>query len=81
MKMWVSFGCGPEKVGIVRVEKVVTTFSPSTWVENDKSLLHTNRWDVYISDKLSLTKGVYSVELSGYDEKKVLWKVVDNHVI
>ena len=32
LKRWVSFGCGPEKVGIARVEKVVLTFSPPTWV-------------------------------------------------
>ena len=33
LKRWVSFGCGPEKVGITRVEKVVPTFSPPTWVD------------------------------------------------
>ena len=32
MKRWVSFGCGPEKVGIARVETVVPTFSTPTWV-------------------------------------------------
>ena len=32
MKRWVSFGCGPEKVGIARVEMGVPTFSPPTWV-------------------------------------------------
>ena len=33
LKRWVSFGCGPEKVGIARVETVVPTFSPPTWVD------------------------------------------------
>ena len=30
LKRWVSFGCGTEKVGITRVEKVVPTFLPPT---------------------------------------------------
>ena len=32
MKRWVSFGYGPEKVGIARVEKLVPIFSTPTWV-------------------------------------------------
>ena len=28
LKMWVLFGCGPEKVSIMRAEKVVPIFSP-----------------------------------------------------
>ena len=32
LKRWVSFGCGPENVGIARVENEVPTFSPPTWL-------------------------------------------------
>ena len=50
-------------------------------VDKDKSILHTKRWDVYMNEKKMLNKGGYSVEVSGSDGKKVIWEVVDDHVI
>ena len=34
-----------------------------------------------MSDKISLIKGSYYVEVSGSAGKKVLWEVVDEHVV
>ena len=42
-------------------------------VDDQKEILHAKRWDVYINDKEVLIKGGYYVEVSGYDEDKVLW--------
>ena len=50
-------------------------------VEYTKALLHVNRWDIYINEKGKLFKGGYLVKVVGHDNKKVLWEVVDNHVI
>ena len=33
-----------------------------------------------MSDKLSLMKGVYYVEVSGYDGRVFLWELVEDHV-
>ena len=40
---------------------------------DEKALLHVKRWYLYISDKESLVKGNYLVEVVGHDKKKVLW--------
>ena len=50
-------------------------------VYNSKSLLHDKRWDIYVNEKEKLVKGGYLVEVIGNDKKKVLWEVVDNHVV
>ena len=50
-------------------------------VENAKSLLHAKRWDLYLNENKKLVKGRYSVEVVGYDGKKVIWEVVNDHVV
>ena len=50
-------------------------------VDGTKALLHAKKWDVYNSEKEALLKGGYSVEVSEKDRKKVIWEVVDNHVV
>ena len=50
-------------------------------VDDKKALLHTKRWDVYVNEKENIMKGGYLVEIVIYDRKKVLWIVVDNHVV
>ena len=47
---------------------------------DEKALLHAKRWDLYLNEKESLVKGKYSVEVVGYDKKKLLWEVVGDHV-
>ena len=47
----------------------------------DKSLLHSNRWYFYMRQKLSLIDVGYSVEVSGSDRKKVVWEVIQDHVV
>ena len=42
-------------------------------VDDEKVILHANKWDVYMSEKKALIKGEYYVELSGSDGKKVIW--------
>ena len=36
---------------------------------------------IHMSSESSIIKGEYSVEVSCYDGKKVLWGVVDDHVV
>ena len=50
-------------------------------VDDAKALLHAKRWDIYANEKEKLVKGGYSVEVVGNDKKKVLWEVVDDHVL
>ena len=50
-------------------------------VDGTKALLHAKKWDVCNSEKESLIKGRYSVEVSDKDGKKVIWDVTDDHVV
>ena len=50
-------------------------------VDNEKALLHAKRWDIYVNEKEKLVKGEYLVEFFGHEKKKVLWEVVDDHVL
>ena len=50
-------------------------------VDSKKALLHAKRLDLYVNEKEQLVKGKYLVEFVGHDKKKVLWEVVDNHVV
>ena len=50
-------------------------------VDGTNSLLHAKKWDVYNSDKEALIKGRYIVEVSDKDRKKVIWEVVDEHLV
>ena len=50
-------------------------------VDDKKTLLHAKRWDVYLNEKEKIIKGGYSVGVVGSDTKKVLWEVVDDHVV
>ena len=36
---------------------------------------------LYVNEKEQLVKGKYSLEVVGHDKKKVLWEVVDDHVV
>ena len=42
-------------------------------VDDEKEIIHAKRWYVYIKEKKTLIKGLYSVKVSGYDSNKVLW--------
>ena len=50
-------------------------------VDNKKAIINAKRWDVYTNEKEALVKGGYYVGVSGYYGKKVLWELVDNHVV
>ena len=50
-------------------------------LENQKVILHNESWDVYMNDKGALIKGEYFVEVSGSDGERVIWEVVDDHVV
>ena len=50
-------------------------------VDDKKELLHAKRWDLYVNEKEHIMKGKYSVEFVGQDKKKVLWGVVDDHLV
>ena len=50
-------------------------------VYDDKSMLHDKRWVIYMNDKKALISCGYSVEVSGFDGRKVIWEVVDDHVV
>ena len=50
-------------------------------VDDKKALFHAKRWDLYVNKKEQLVKGKYLVEVVGPDKKKVLWEVVDDHVV
>ena len=44
-------------------------------------MLHAKKWDLYVNEKKKLVKGGYLVEVVGHEKRKVLWEVVDNHVV
>ena len=50
-------------------------------VDDDKSIINAKRWNVDMKDKQSLIKVGYSVSVSNIDEKKVLWEVIEDHVV
>ena len=50
-------------------------------VDGTKAILHDKKWDVYNSQKEMLEKGGHSVEVSDKDGKRVIWEVVDDHVV
>ena len=50
-------------------------------LDDQKVILHNKMWDVYMNYKEALIKGGCSVEVSGSDGYKVLWEVVDDHVV
>ena len=50
-------------------------------VDGKNALLHAKRWYVYNSEKEELVKGGYLVEVAEKDGKKVIWEVVNDHVV
>ena len=46
-----------------------------------KALKHAKRWYVYVNEEEKLVKGGYSVEVFVHDRNKVLWEVVNDHVV
>ena len=50
-------------------------------VDYEKETIHAERWYVYMNNKTELIKGGYSAEVSGFDWKKVIWEVVEDHVV
>ena len=50
-------------------------------VDDKKALLHANRWNVYVNENQKLIKHGCLLEVVGSYEKKVLWELLDNHVI
>ena len=50
-------------------------------MDDANALLHTNMWDIYVNEKENLVKGAYLLEVFGHDKRKVLWEVVNDHVI
>ena len=50
-------------------------------MDDKKEILHAKRWDLYVNEKEQLVKGEYSVEVVGHDKNKVIWEVVDDHLV
>ena len=50
-------------------------------VDDAKALLYAKRWDLYVNEKENIVKGGYLVAVVGHDKKKVIWEVVDGHVV
>ena len=50
-------------------------------VNDEKLIINAKRWDLYMSKRQYLFKDGYSVRVSGSDGVKVLWKLVDKHVV
>ena len=50
-------------------------------VDDKKAFIHAKRWDVYVNEREKIIKGGYSVEVIGSDRKKVIWEVVDDHLL
>ena len=50
-------------------------------LDDENALLHAKRWDVYMNEKENLFKVGYLVEVFSPNRKKVLWEVVDDHVV
>ena len=50
-------------------------------VDDANALLHAKRWDIYVNEKENLVMCRYLVEFVSNDKKKVLWEVVNDHVV
>ena len=50
-------------------------------MDDKKALLNDKRWDLYVNEKEQLVKSKYLVEVFDHDKKKVIWEVVDDHVV
>ena len=50
-------------------------------VDRKKDLIHAIRWDDYNLDKQALIKGGCYIEVSDKDGKKLIWYVVNDHVV
>ena len=50
-------------------------------VDDNKALLYAKRWYLYVNEKEHLVKVKYLVKVVGHDKKKVIWEVVDDHVV
>ena len=50
-------------------------------MNNNKYIIHANRWDIFINKNRLLIKGGYSVKVAGYNVKKFVWEVVDDNVV
>ena len=50
-------------------------------LDGKKIRIHAKGWDFYMNKKGDLIKGGYLVEFFGHDRKKVIWKVVGDHVV
>ena len=47
----------------------------------DKFLVHAKLWYFYMNKKPFMIKGVYYMEVSGSDGKKIVWEMVEYHFI
>ena len=50
-------------------------------VGDAKAWLHAKRLDLYVNERENIVKGGYLVEVVGYDKKKLIWGVVNDHVV
>ena len=50
-------------------------------VDGVKDLLHDNNWDVYNSEKKALVNSGSLVEVADKEGKKLIWEVVNDHVV
>ena len=50
-------------------------------IDNKKALVHANRWDVYMREKMSLSNVGYYVKVSDSDGNNIIFEVVDDHVV
>ena len=50
-------------------------------MDDEKHIIHAISSDIYMNEKQLLIKVEYFTELSGSGEKKVIWVVLENHVV
>ena len=63
------------------IKDVVLDGERERGVDGTKALLHDKKWDLYNLEKDALVKGGYLVEVADKDENKVIWEVVNDHVV
>ena len=50
-------------------------------VDDRKALLHSKRWYLYVNEMENIIKGGYMVEVVCHDRRRVIWELVDGHVL
>ena len=50
-------------------------------LDDAKALKHAKGWDVSVNEKGNIVKDGYLVGVFGHDGNKVIWEVIDDHVV